>query len=426
MESSRDQNTRVMLGAASLLLAIVVWLALTSAPAGATAVCEDEPLAGSCGLAYPSGTTFVAKSTNSTIKSSLGTIACTSETLEGKLSEEPTAEGEPLKASVSARTLSGCKSSVGGTCTTASAVKLPYAATFKWTSGANGTLTLSSGGSGEPGVSMQCGPLNCTFSASAQLTVTGKSSAATAQAKEVALNRAGGSCPASATWNATFIFEQPGGGRVQIAKARLPTVFCTENEARCGAGAGLVYPVGGEFEAALKKPATFDLDWLEPLGSTEINGSCEASVVIVKTIQNAAPLIANTQLGSPAFGKCTQCEPTFQNKPYAMNVEAMPPALVNGNGTARLRSAGNGPVLIELACTLGGGGGLQVKCNYEARSPAEQIEGTMTGGNPATIKFSDALESVAGSEIGCSSEMDWEAEYEITSPSPVNIFVTRK
>jgi hypothetical protein len=90
---------------------------------------------------------------------SLGTITCSSTatvetTDEGGRAENVSGKVTALAFTECALTVEGkpLECAVGGG--TGNANDLPYAATIAWTSGANGTLTASSGGSGNPGATM--------------------------------------------------------------------------------------------------------------------------------------------------------------------------------------------------------------------------------------------------------------------------------
>jgi len=150
-----------------------------------------------------------ATATDPTLVSSLGTVLC--EKSLTHIDVEGTS-GSPLKGTVLELTFVNCN--LGGTACTVTVERLPYLGLLTATSGGNGTLTVESGGSGNPRALVDCGSsaLKCFFGAEkTKLAVTG-GNPATAKANGIEFEREGGSgflCPASSKWNATYTLTEP-------------------------------------------------------------------------------------------------------------------------------------------------------------------------------------------------------------------------
>jgi hypothetical protein len=208
-----------MLGLAAMA-GMAVMAVAGAGTASATELCtvntpENEPV---CPAAtkYGIGTTVEASSTNSTLTSSLGNVVCSSSSIKGKTT---TAGGAKLsvEGKIEALTWGGCTltTPLGGThnCTV-TAINLPYKAVVTKTTQPNGTLTVSSGGSGEPGAKVDCGAqvLRCQFTSPSIVLDVTAGETPTVVAKEETLNRTvyeGGICPEKATWDATYTVTVP-------------------------------------------------------------------------------------------------------------------------------------------------------------------------------------------------------------------------
>lgn len=189
------------LAAAAALAAMAL---LGAGSASATTLCsanEEE-----CASPLASGTVIKAESADVVFVTNLQNITCSGSKLEGKTTA---ASGEPLTAQITGLTLTGCKTASGASCTHTT-LSLPWAAAFEATGGGNGALTLSSGGSGNPGWTYVCGlVMNCTVSTpEATLSVEG-GEPATLRAEEVELESSGGNCPAGQRVSATYTVTSP-------------------------------------------------------------------------------------------------------------------------------------------------------------------------------------------------------------------------
>jgi hypothetical protein len=202
-------------------LAAIAALALTAVAgagtASATELCTTNVSPCPAGEHYGAGTVIEGSSTNATLTSSLGNVVCTSSAIKGATT---TTGGAKLsvEGKIESLTFSGCTLTTpfGGTkhnCNV-TAINTPYKAVVTKTTQPNGTLTVSSGGSGDPGAKVDCGAsvLRCQFtSPSIALDVTG-GSPAIVHAKEEPLNRTvyeGGLCPSTSTWDATYTVTKP-------------------------------------------------------------------------------------------------------------------------------------------------------------------------------------------------------------------------
>jgi hypothetical protein len=196
---------------ASLLAAIVAVMALAiAAPAPGASLCsmnsepnECPPLERILKGAKITGT-LKAKTTASFFIGAT-TITCEKSSFELKTTAD---SGATIPGSMTAFTFEAGKCLTTGLteCGVRQVVNLPYTTAFAPTVGGNGTLTLSSGGNGSPGIWLKCGAwIDCILTkANAVLGVTG-GSPALASAGNIAMEIGPGSnCPASATWTAEY------------------------------------------------------------------------------------------------------------------------------------------------------------------------------------------------------------------------------
>jgi hypothetical protein len=197
---------RLSLGVISLLLVLSAAL-LGAGPAAAdnfcrvsTNPCQGEDL-------YESETTFSgALKTGSAEFKGLGTTLCTASTIGGSFQENPGSEDglEPVAGQMTSLTFSGCKNTLLGSCSSASAQNLPYTTSAVAESGGNGSVTASSSGKGIPTVKFVCGAAECTFQAtSPKLKFTG-GTPATLAAESVAFTGSKGMCGEKATFSASY------------------------------------------------------------------------------------------------------------------------------------------------------------------------------------------------------------------------------
>jgi len=206
-----------ILGLAAIVAAAFTALVGVGSASAASELCKEKVSPCPAASVYPAGTVLEATSTNATLTSSLGNVVCTHSLITGKTttagSTKTNVEGLIEKVS-----FTGCSLTTpfsGGThACSVTAINLSWKAVLVKTVAPNGTLTVSSGGLGDPGAKVDCGAnvLRCQFTSSAiALDVTG-GAPATILAKEEPLTRTvyeGGLCPSSATWDANYTVIKP-------------------------------------------------------------------------------------------------------------------------------------------------------------------------------------------------------------------------
>lgn len=187
--------------------ALAVMAFVGAGTASATTLCKTggSPEAG-CGAGKgeinAETDNIVGTSTNAILTSSLTNVTC--EHSETEINPE-SSTGTPIIGSVEKLTFTGnCKTSSGTACTV-QVLNLPYGGSLE-----GDTLTVT-----DPigaGAKVVCGFLiNCTFTTKqASLTVE-NGSPTVAVAAGVKLERAGGFCPETAEWHATYKTSSPAG-----------------------------------------------------------------------------------------------------------------------------------------------------------------------------------------------------------------------
>jgi len=183
--------------------AIAAMALLGAGSASATVLCKENK--SSCGSAYPVPTNISASlvaGTTAKLVSSLGTVECTVSTSSG----QTTTAGTPLLGLIETLTFSSCK--LGKTACTVTTENLPYAASISASGSGNGSMTVSSDGSGEPRAFVKCGSaIECIFGqTAATLTAVGGNPAVLkAEAIELKIKKNEGFiCPSVAKWTAEY------------------------------------------------------------------------------------------------------------------------------------------------------------------------------------------------------------------------------
>jgi hypothetical protein len=185
-------------------LALMAMVGVGSASASGTA-CKTNT--SPCGSPYPVGTKLSGSlaTGHATLTTSLGNVTCTTSTVSGVLTSSPVAHGE-----ITGLTFTNCH--INGQACEVKAENLPYTVTGVATGGGNGDLTITPKAGGlNPGATVVCPSafINCTFSKShIVLKVTG-GTPATVFAEKVALDRTGGFCPSTSTWDAHYSITTP-------------------------------------------------------------------------------------------------------------------------------------------------------------------------------------------------------------------------
>jgi hypothetical protein len=199
-----------MLGLAAIA-AMALSAVAGASTASATELCSTNTSPCS-GTMYPVGTEIKAElkagGAGAVITNNITNWTCKKSAISGKTTTTGSAT-ETVLGQITALTFTECTNTAGEKCT-AEAVHLPYKAEIHATGGGNGTLTVSSGGNGNPGEILVCGTdINCTFSfATASLSLTG-GNPAILKAGKIKLETAGGICPAEASWDAEYEVTSP-------------------------------------------------------------------------------------------------------------------------------------------------------------------------------------------------------------------------
>jgi hypothetical protein len=205
-----------MLGLAAMA-ALALMAIMGVGTASATEACTVNTSPCPAGSKYNSGTVFEASSTNATVTSSLGNVVCTG---SGISWNEIGPGGSKLTVDVTVEwvTSSGCSLTTPFSATkhncSVTWINLSYKGVLAKTTQPNGTFTVSSDGSGDPGFKVDCGAnvLRCQFTASTLVLDSSGGNPATIYARDEPLIRTtyeGGLCPSTSTWDATYTVTKP-------------------------------------------------------------------------------------------------------------------------------------------------------------------------------------------------------------------------
>jgi hypothetical protein len=196
--------------AAAALMAFV-----GASSASATVLCTETPTGTSpatCPSAqtYGPNTVITGTATNAVLTNTISNVTCSHSVTEAETTTTGGAAAT-VTGDIVSLSFTGCKTATEVPCEV-TVENLPYSAEVHWVSGThNGTLTVKSGGTGNPGATVICGSLiRCTFSNSLfNLGVTGGEPAhVTAANVPLSLNSLG-ACPLTATWDATYEATSP-------------------------------------------------------------------------------------------------------------------------------------------------------------------------------------------------------------------------
>jgi hypothetical protein len=382
-----------------LVVAGTLLTMVTAGLASAAVLCStSEPCEVKASGAYPSGTSIkgaLKEGTKAVLETNILTALCSTSSLEGKLTAT---QGTPLLAEVTALSFGSCKDEEGNSCE-ATALNLPFAASFEASGENNGTFALKSGGSGTPSVFFQCSSfLHCVYTVP-QLTATG-GNPATLSATKVTLEKTSGFlCPITSKLSVTYALSSPKPAYVQKTGGQV--VLCSTSEP-CEVKASGAYPSGTSIKGALKEgiKAVLETNILTALCSTS---SLEGKL----TATQGTPLLA--EVTALSFGSCkdeegNSCEATALNLPFAASFEASG----ENNGTFALKSGGSGTPSVFFQCSS------FLHCVYTV----PQL--TATGGNPATLSATKVtLEKTSGFLCPITSKLS--VTYALSSPKPAYV-----
>jgi hypothetical protein len=196
-----------MLGLAALAAAALT-ASVGAGTASATELCKVEGTP--CTEKYGSGTTLsssLVTGSEAVLTTNLDVVKCQASSVGGKTTSEGGSGTTAVKGEITSLSFTTCKDSFGNTCTV-TPVNLPYEAEVK---GSGEAAELGVKDATGAGATVVCGGvLNCTFtSKSLSLPVMGATTPPTVTAEEVSLERAGGICPSTSTWNAKYTVTAP-------------------------------------------------------------------------------------------------------------------------------------------------------------------------------------------------------------------------
>jgi hypothetical protein len=262
--------------------------------------------------------------------------------------------GKGLSGQVSSLSTQGCEWSL---CQAQHFVNLPYHAEIHETTAGNGTLTLSSGGSGNPGIEIEkCGfnkleTENCTFGAS-----------------KIELDYGGAAIPTTVTASKESLTKEKGGSK------------CITTEWRLGA----TYAKSSPFSASTKTSALIE-ESKEKKGTVS---SCESSMT-----GTLPEIISNF-----TFSNCATTGVLCPTNSKAIN---LPYAVSTSGGGMTISSSGKGIPVFELSTCLFG-----AECKFGAAAITLDIE----GGN--LVAKEEVLSKQSGpNNLFCPPTVKWNATY---------------
>jgi hypothetical protein len=187
--------------------ALILMMGIGAGTASATELCSTNT-SPCTGTKYGTGTKLTAQlksGTAATLTTSIGNVVCKKSTLAGVTTSAGGPGTTPVSGEVTSLTFTECVFGSSTPCTV-SVVNLPW----KLTAEKTGETTFNVIVSGSPGVTLVCGSfINCTFSQTS-MTLSGTGgSPAIVKATAIGLNRSGGLCPSTASFDAEYEVTSP-------------------------------------------------------------------------------------------------------------------------------------------------------------------------------------------------------------------------
>lgn len=373
-------------------LCIAGLIALGSASAGATALCEIETAEGICSRSFAKSTAYAGKASSSVFETGAGSVTCTSN-LEGKLSEAATAEKIALKTSVTSLVFSSCL--LSKTSCTVESVGVPYSAPLSWASGDDGTLTLKKTETGPIKLSVNCGLLlSCTLEGEPSLTLDGKS-AATLSATKVKLTGSGTMCGGKEIfWTVSYALSAPGAGTAYVAKMNMPDRLCASYVNICNNA--LTYLKATTLEAALEGEAKFTVTRLIGGTQTDFITKCPTSALKGQTTTDDG---VSAEISAWTFACNAPCSVTVLEGPFESTITA-----TRGAGTGEMTAYFNPTFAVDCGT---------YKCTYKTSTGGITMK--VVGGAPAKLEVNVTLDEKTGGDADC-VKVKWEAIYKFTKP----------
>lgn len=371
------------------LAGLVLTAGLGASPASATetALCKNGTSVPYCpsGSRYPANTTLSGATSKLLVATSVLDFECKSELTAKSTSES----GNPLPLSVSGWSFTN-RQGEGGVKCTVEAKNLSYAGSLAHSEGANGTLTLSSGGSGEPRLYAKCGSfIQCEWTAPGMEVRGGSGSAEIRIPKASLAKKTGNVCPSSSTVETTsFALSSP--SSVWVTRAESPPPPAT---AMCKTLEGWCSPENIYGKGALLNGETSDFLIETPSGYVPGDISCkEATISATTAAAYGEPLgLSDTEFTQGkcewGFGGCTL---KFLQNPNKGSISKY-----NADGLWKGLGAS-----WELKC------GSYVGCTFTMPSGSTI---TIQHGTPGAIKINSSL-TVTGSQT-CPQSANLTATY---------------
>jgi len=234
--------------AAIAALALIAVSGAGSAAAAETTLCKSAAISPYCASKdrYPKETAIEATKTEFQVDPGFGPTGitvCAESAMKGQTNAQA---GEPLSASISTWTFSGCTRN--GKACTITAKNLSYAGSLSWSSGDDGALALSNSGKGQPRLFVHCGSwYECEWDMPS-LAVEGGNPGQLAIPTTTLVKGTGFNCPATTTLKATYSVSSP--KPVFVARGEISnpgTGLCKINQSPCPQA--YLYPEGTELEA---------------------------------------------------------------------------------------------------------------------------------------------------------------------------------
>jgi hypothetical protein len=390
MTESRHGVIRLRwLAALAALLLLGMSAVRAESTASAAVLCHNGALPCPEGDDYLSGTALNGTLIGGSV-SFVGekfTLGCGSSSISGSTTAASPVVGQIVSLSFSSCEL-GCS---------VEARNLPYKAEFEAGANGDGTVVLSSSGSGPPQIKDNCFGLTCTMGASKVSLDLDAGHPAALAAKSEPLVREGGEkaiCGETAKWSGSYAMTEPMAMSI-AARIAPPLALCSTSASPCPEGGG--YPNGTPIHGALASAQVTFAGESSNLRCT--NSTLSGSVVPGSTVVG--------EIDSLNFSSCEpSCTTEARNLPYKAEIEAG----AGGDGTLTLSSGGSGnpqirDVCFGQTCTMG----------------ASKISLDLKGGSPAQlVASSEPLVREGGEKAICGETAKMTATYNL---EPASLFV---
>ncbi len=384
MKNSRHNRRCALLCGLAAAVAMVAAFAMTTT-ASAVSLCAAEQTECANESSYPNETAIVGSATNSTFKTSLGSLTCGKSTFAGVTIG---GSGEPLPAEVTALTFSECKLGLLGC--TVTAVNLPYQAPISYSGSGDGQMKVASGGTGNPGAKVACSSsVSCTITAAEiPFTVLG-GNPATAEPGATTYTATGEICPKEISWTAKYELSAP--KPAFVAQNPRPTVLCKAKESPC-AGGGNLHKAGTAitFKKEANQLPVLEYEWDGAVKTFR----CEKIELKMETSFDKGTPKLEGQLNSLTFGTCNNGCTAVEalNLPWDLQIEANPKKL--GDGYIDFVDGGSGVPNLRVKCAG--------TCVYRTSDPKDRTSGVLAGAASASAIVGDYYNLVkTGSDAKC-------------------------